>query len=155
MVIPKQVVFRLFAKKTRKIILLSSRNFFHGNCWDDKSNEITAIPKLMDILDLKGTIITTDALNTQKSIADKAIEKGGDYLLPVKGNQPGLQESVIAAFEVVEQQRASAIVLHERAIAKAKEYCKGTLGSGEQSALAFGCNISTRSISLSKSNRST
>lgn len=87
---------------------------------DDKSNEITAIPELMDILDLKGTVITTDALNTQKRIADKAIEKGGDYLLPVKGNQPGLQEAIIAAFEVVEQQQASAIVLHERAIAKAK-----------------------------------
>src|SRR5690606_18270205 len=59
---------------------------------DDKSNEITALPELMDLLDLKGTIITADALNTQKETARKAIEKGADYVLPVKGNHPSLQE---------------------------------------------------------------
>ena len=48
----------------------------------------------MEILDLKGAVITADALNTQKHVPEKAIEKGGDYLLPVKGNQPVLQETV-------------------------------------------------------------
>ena len=114
-------------KRLNGIHLLNAWSSENGICIgqlkvDDKSNEITAIPELMDILDLKGTVITTDALNTQKRIADKAIEKGSDYLLPVKGNQQGLQEAVIAAFEVVEQQQASAIALHERAIAKAKEH---------------------------------
>lgn len=61
---------------------------------DDKSNEITALPQLMDLLDLKGTIITTDALNTQKETAFKAIKGGADYVLPVKGNHPSLQEEI-------------------------------------------------------------
>lgn len=88
---------------------------------DDKSNEITAIPELMEILDLKGTVITADALNTQKAVPEKAIEKGGDYLLPVKGNQPLLQEAVIGAFEVVDKERATAVTHWERAVIKAKE----------------------------------
>ena len=88
---------------------------------DDKSNEITVIPELMDILDLKGTVITADALNTQKIVPKKALEKGGDYLLPVKGNQPTLQEAVIGAFEVVEKERALVLAHWERAIVKAKE----------------------------------
>lgn len=89
---------------------------------DDKSNEITAIPELMEILDLKGTVITADALNTQKQVPKKAIEKGGDYLLPVKGNQLALQEAVVAAFEVVDTERAVAMAHWERAIVKAKEH---------------------------------
>jgi predicted transposase YbfD/YdcC len=89
---------------------------------DDKSNEITAVPDLMDVLDLKGTVITVDALNTQKTIADKAVEKGGDYLLPVKGNQSGLQEAIVSTFEVAEKERTTAIAQHERAIEKAKEH---------------------------------
>jgi len=88
---------------------------------DDKSNEITAIPELMEILDLKGAVITADALNTQKHVPEKAIENGGDYLLPVKGNQPALQEAVIAAFEVVDKKRAIAMAHWERAIVKAKD----------------------------------
>jgi predicted transposase YbfD/YdcC len=66
---------------------------------DDKSNEITAIPELMDLLDLKGTIITADALNTQKTVAKKAIELGADYLLPVKGNHKGLLEDIELLFQ--------------------------------------------------------
>lgn len=66
---------------------------------DDKSNEITAIPELMDLLDLKGTIITADALNTQKTIAKKAIKLGADYLLPVKGNHKGLLEDIELLFQ--------------------------------------------------------
>lgn len=66
---------------------------------DDKSNEITAMPVLMDLLDLKGTIVTADALNTQKSIAAKAVEKGADYVLPVKGNHAGLLEEIELLFD--------------------------------------------------------
>jgi predicted transposase YbfD/YdcC len=61
---------------------------------EEKSNEITAIPQLMDILDLKGCVITADALNCQKAVAAKAIEKKADYLLALKGNHPVFYEEV-------------------------------------------------------------
>lgn len=53
---------------------------------DEKSNEVTAVPQLMDMLDLKGCVVTADALNCQKTVAAKAIEKKADYLLALKGN---------------------------------------------------------------------
>ena len=61
---------------------------------DAKSNEITAIPKLLDLLDLKGQIITIDAMGTQKAIAKQIIEKEGDYILALKGNQGTLNKEV-------------------------------------------------------------
>ncbi len=61
---------------------------------DAKSNEITAVPKLLDMLSLKGTIVTTDALNCQREIARKIIDKGGDYALALKGNQGTLHDEV-------------------------------------------------------------
>lgn len=88
---------------------------------DDKSNEITAVPKLMDSLNLEGTIITADALNTQKTINAKAIECKADYLLPVKGNQPTLLEEVTSAFKQLDIEQARAKELWERAVSKAKE----------------------------------
>ena len=56
----------------------------------EKSNEITAIPELLDFLDLHGAIVTIDAMGCQKAIASKIIERGGNYALPVKDNQPTL-----------------------------------------------------------------
>lgn len=61
---------------------------------DDKSNEITAVPKLLELLSLKGTIVTADALNCQRSICEKIIEKGGEYVLALKGNQGSLHADV-------------------------------------------------------------
>ncbi len=88
----------------KAIHLLNAWSIENGICIghkkvDDKSNEITAVPELMDLLDLKGTIITADALNTQKEIAAKAIEKGADYALPVKGNHSGLMEEIEVSFK--------------------------------------------------------
>lgn len=60
----------------------------------EKSNEISAIPKLLDLLDLKGQIVTIDAMGTQKAIAKQIIEQGGDYILALKGNQGSLNEDV-------------------------------------------------------------
>jgi predicted transposase YbfD/YdcC len=57
---------------------------------DDKSNEITAIPKLLELLDLTGCIVTIDAIGTQKAIAEQIVDAGGDYVLAVKENQPTL-----------------------------------------------------------------
>jgi predicted transposase YbfD/YdcC len=59
-----------------------------------KSNEITAIPELLDLLDAKGSIITIDAMGTQTAIAAKIIDKEGDYILEVKDNQKALREEV-------------------------------------------------------------
>ena len=61
---------------------------------DEKSNEITAIPKLLDLLDISGALVTTDAMGCQKEIAAKIVAGHGDYLLQVKGNQPNLHEDI-------------------------------------------------------------
>ncbi|WP_232224903.1 ISAs1 family transposase [Desulfovibrio sp. 3_1_syn3] len=61
---------------------------------EEKSNEITAIPQLMDMLDLKGCVVTADALNCQKVVAAKAIEKQAAYLLALKSNHPMFYEEV-------------------------------------------------------------
>jgi len=60
----------------------------------DKSNEITAIPKLLDLLCLKGQIVTIDAMGCQTAIAEKIIDKGGDYVFALKGNQGTLSQDV-------------------------------------------------------------
>ena len=65
---------------------------------DEKSNEITAIPKLLEMLELHGAIVTMDAMGCQKAIAAKIRERGADYVLTVKGNQEHLEEDVIEAF---------------------------------------------------------
>jgi len=64
----------------------------------DKSNEITAIPKLLEMLELKGAIVTIDAMGTQKNIAEKIVEKEADYVLPVKENHPHLFADVEKMF---------------------------------------------------------
>lgn len=61
---------------------------------DAKSNEITAIPKLLEILDLHGALVTIDAMGCQKEIAEQIIDQGGDYVLAVKENQPKLYEGI-------------------------------------------------------------
>jgi len=66
---------------------------------DEKSNEITAVPELLDALDIKGCVITADALNCQKKIASKVIENGGDYLLVVKDNHKNLKTRIISLVE--------------------------------------------------------
>jgi len=61
---------------------------------DGKSNEITAVPKLLDLLSLKGRIVTADALNCQRAIAAKVVAQGGDYVLALKDNQGSLHDDV-------------------------------------------------------------
>jgi predicted transposase YbfD/YdcC len=65
---------------------------------DDKSNEITAIPKLLEILDLEGAIVTIDAMGCQKDIAADLRAGGADYVLALKGNHEYLHRSVIRSF---------------------------------------------------------
>jgi len=66
---------------------------------DGKSNEITAIPPLLDLLDLRGALVSIDAMGCQKEIAKKIVAAGGDYVLAVKGNQEHLLEDVQATVE--------------------------------------------------------
>src|SRR5262249_21968189 len=61
---------------------------------DDKSNEITAIPKLLELLDISGCIITIDAMGCQKKIAENIINKDANYVLAVKGNHGGLNDII-------------------------------------------------------------
>ena len=77
----------------------------------DKSNEITAIPKLLEVLELTGAIVTIDAMGCQKAIAAKIREKGADYVLAMKANQEHLEEDIIKAFVAVDEGQSSAKVL--------------------------------------------
>ncbi len=61
---------------------------------DEKSNEITAIPKLLELLDVSGCTVTIDAMGTQKNIAEKIISKNADYVLGLKENQKNLHDDV-------------------------------------------------------------
>ena len=64
----------------------------------DKSNEIIAIPLLLERLELTGALVTIDAMGTQTAIAEKIVGRGGDYLLALKANRPLLHEDVVAFF---------------------------------------------------------
>ncbi len=76
---------------------------------DDKSNEIRAIPQLLRTLDLKGTKVTIDAMGCQREIATCIKERGGDYLLSVKANQPALLSQVVETFKEASDERMRAV----------------------------------------------
>jgi predicted transposase YbfD/YdcC len=67
----------------------------------DKQNEIVAIPRLLELLDLKGAVVTIDAIGCQREIAAKIVKAGGDYILPVKENQPALRQAVEGMMKVL------------------------------------------------------
>jgi predicted transposase YbfD/YdcC len=69
----------------------------------EKSNEITAIPELLAMLDLKGSIVTIDSMGCQTAIAKAIAEQGADYVLALKGNHGKLHEQVSAFFDIAEQ----------------------------------------------------
>jgi len=66
---------------------------------DAKSNEITAIPELLKMLELRGTVVTIDAMGTQKNIASAIVSDGGEYCLAVKENQPKLHAAIEGFFD--------------------------------------------------------
>lgn len=68
---------------------------------DDKSNEITAIPRLLQALELSGTVVTIDAMGCQKAIAEKIAAKKADYILAVKENQQRLLEDIKDSFHML------------------------------------------------------
>jgi predicted transposase YbfD/YdcC len=90
----------------RNGILLGQRKI------DAKSNEITAIPKLLELLDLHGATVTIDAMGCQRDIAEQIVAQGGDYALALKGNQPSINDEIQmlvgnATAEVLEMKAAS------------------------------------------------
>jgi predicted transposase YbfD/YdcC len=67
---------------------------------EEKSNEITAIPKILDSLDIEDSVVSIDAIGTQTKIAEQIIEQKGHYFLSVKGNQKGLLDDLELAFRL-------------------------------------------------------
>jgi predicted transposase YbfD/YdcC len=74
----------------------------------DKENEIVAIPKLLELLDLNGSVVSIDAIGCQRQIASRIVEGGGDYLLAVKENQPTLHKQVTKGMDELILESASA-----------------------------------------------
>jgi len=103
----------------------------------EKSNEITAIPELLAVLDLRGTTVTIDAMGCQREIARPIVEAGGNYLLAVKENQPTLHQEVIETFQDIDDDRARS--LDEDAAPEFDEFTETEKGHGR---------IETRSLRL-------
>ena len=80
---------------------------------DEKSNEITAIPSLLELLHVKGALVSIDAMGCQKEIADVIRERKGDYILAVKRNQPTLYEQVEGAIDEALERDAEEIEEHQ------------------------------------------
>lgn len=89
----QKAVHMVSAMSTKYGLILGQKKCY------EKSNEITAIPALLATLDVKGTIITIDAMGTQKNIAKTIIERKADYILALKGNQGNLNKEVVDFFE--------------------------------------------------------
>ena len=98
----------------------------------EKSNEITAIPKLLDMLAVEGAIITIDAMGCQRAIAQKIIEKKADYVCGLKGNQGSLREDV--DLFIAEQQ--------------AKDFADTTISRAETVDADNGGRIETRTVTV-------
>ena len=84
---------------------------------DEKSNEITAIPELLKLLDLKGAIVTIDAMGCQQTIAKQIVDQGGDYALGLKGNQGSTLAAVEDHFSFIAE-------------SKTKQFCTADKGHG-------------------------
>jgi predicted transposase YbfD/YdcC len=96
-----KVLRRTFDKSSgaKAIWLVNAWSVANNMCFgqiqvDEKSNEITAIPKLLELLDIKAATITIDAMGCQTKIADKIVDLGGDFVLALKGNQGEFHEDI-------------------------------------------------------------
>jgi predicted transposase YbfD/YdcC len=114
-------------KEVRGIHLLNAWSVDNKICLGqlktaDKSNEIPAMTQLLELLDVKETIVTADAMNTQKATVAKIIEKGADYVLPVKGNQETLFKDIDLMFQGWEEDQQKEEIQLKHAIKKAEEH---------------------------------
>jgi predicted transposase YbfD/YdcC len=95
----------------------------------EKSNEITAIPELLRLVDIEGAIITIDAMGTQKAIAEQIIDSGADYVLALKGNQETLHQAVI---DHIDEQ-----LTNDFADAEARRHSTTEKGHGREEARSY------------------
>lgn len=96
---------------------------------EEKSNEITAIPELIDHLDVSGAIVTIDAAGCQKTIAAKIVDGGGDYVLSLKGNQGNLHQAV--------ERWITAQIEHDFANVKVRKHQQTVKGHGRVDELTY------------------
>ena len=96
---PTSLIYMVSAWATEARLVLGQRKV------NEKSNEITAIPELLSLLTLDSAIVTIDAIGCQTAIAQQIVEQGGDYVLPVKGNQGNLHKDLVDWFERVQAKR--------------------------------------------------
>jgi len=89
---------------------------------DEKSNEITAIPKLLDLVDVSGSTVTIDAMGCQTDIAKKIVEKEADYCLGLKGNQSTLHEDVKLYFENLPAEQSTVTKGNDHGRIEKREY---------------------------------
>ena len=89
---------------------------------DDQSNEITAIPRLLELLDLSGALVTIDAMGCQKEIAATIVTGGGDYILAVKENHPHLHADINACFTAALETDGAGL---ESSVARTEETNRG------------------------------
>lgn len=83
---------------------------------EDKSNEITAIPELLDLLEIEGAIITIDAIGTQEEIANKIVEKKAHYVLKVKDNQKELRKQIKSQFNSYNNLYGNPEIFHHKTL---------------------------------------
>jgi len=100
----KSAIYMVSAWATQNQLVLGQQRV------DDKSNEITAIPKLLTQLDITGSVVTLDAMGCQTAIAQQIIDKKADYLFSLKGNQGTLHQDVKLFFE---SSNTSPAIAHE------------------------------------------
>jgi predicted transposase YbfD/YdcC len=107
---------------------------------EEKSNEITAIPRLLDLLNIEDAIITIDAMGAQKDIVDKICDKGADYVIGLKTNQPKLHDAVEEHFEGVHLDTEAADDLDVHVIddnGHGRERVQGTFVSSDLSGICM------------------
>jgi predicted transposase YbfD/YdcC len=95
----KKAIYMVSAWASENSLVLGQRKV------DDRSNEITAVPRLLEMLEVAGCIVTTDAMNCQTETAKKVIENGADYVFVVKENQPRLLEAIQGLFDDPDEMR--------------------------------------------------
>lgn len=100
----KKAIYMVSAWANENKLVLGQRKV------DEKSNEITAIPELLDVLILAGCIVTIDAMGCQTAIAKKIVEKEGQYVLSVKKNQKTLLSDIVGVFQTAERVNFAAII---------------------------------------------
>lgn len=90
-------ILSAWADQNRMVIAQLQLEWQEGK--DKQENEIIAVPKLLDMLDIAGNVVTADAISTQTAIAEKIVEKDADYVLSVKDNQPTLHSDIERYFD--------------------------------------------------------